>query len=261
MTDTYRVRVGNRAQRRGPSDPVPNETTAKSYVGTFFEDVASAVLNAEEWPQGAGFIGETGSHEPDLLLRDCAGIAEVKAARRSFKFHVDAAQLHAYEAAAASRAGPIPHPTVSYVFVSYQVKWKLAKYKRLGDLIDALAGGVEYLAVLDVAAVRAIGDRFGCSKGYTTPLSDMLGKWEQNYRVTPTRIRPFVEDPASALAEYGLTGWTVDTVSAVEVDVSAAWPGAIVKPFPFVRVAPPRMASRWDGPIVGASAPLFDVQW
>lgn len=259
----YRVRVGNRSAPRSATSPVVNVTTAKNYVGTFFENLAGAVLGAEEWPQGLGYIGHAGMHEPDLLLRDRAEIVEVKAARRSFKFHVCRAQLQAYEHATQTAAGPIDFPAVSYAFVSYQPKHKLTAYPRLGGLIDALAASIDYLAVLDISVVRAIGARFGCSKGYTTPLSPVLGKWEELFRVTPTRVRPFVDAPEEALAAYGLaaTDYEIERHPAVSVDVSTAWPEASVRLFPYVRIMTPR-TRRWEGPLIGASRPLIgDILW
>lgn len=247
---------------RSASDVVANETSAKSFVGSFFEDVAGAVLGTELWPQRYGIHDGSFVFNPDLLDRANAGFVEVKACRRGFKYHVACAQLHAYERAQHRDDVPVPRPRVTYMFVTYDVDRKLGKFRRLGELVDALAAGIEYAVAMDVELVRVLADRWGKSKGYVTPLSDMLGKWDELYRLTAARLRPFSLDPEAALLSVGedVARWNVERLDGgvgVEVDVSPAWPGTVVRPFPVARISQRRPACRWDGPLRGEPETLF----
>lgn len=233
MAERRKNRSGSGRIRRGDPDQI-GACAGRVHIGRWAEKwVGSHLPGSRDWPDSLPYTvphiqdainpKEAYSFYPDLWWPAHRALVEVKAGIR--RYYVTRRQLLGYQYLLDS--SPIQGIRVYYAFVPYQLQKKMVKYSltRLEGEFSASMGGPPTL--LDLGLVSKLAEESGFwGKDTVTPLSHLLGAWEDYARITPTKLQAFLGG-----------------LSPVSLEPRLYSEGPLPDP--------------WVGPIPGEQAPLF----
>ena len=199
--DRVRVQHGLGGVRYvSPDRRLTGPRQASSFVGTWGEDLIRAVLEdllpcaTERWPALAYWTTPDAELNPDLWQPAQCRVIECKTALRGRGHYVGADQLAAYSWVQGrfDATLPVDGVRVVYAFLEYELALPPGKYRRAGELLDALRrpGAARSLVVLSLDLVRPVLLAAASIRETQTKLSPLLGVWPQGHR---PRHRKLVE--------------------------------------------------------------------
>lgn len=199
--DRVRVQHGLGGVRYvSPDQRLTGPRQASSFIGTWGEDLIRAVLvdllpgPTERWPALAYWATPHAELNPDLWQPSQCRIIECKTALRGRGHYVGADQLAAYGwvQGRVDSALPVDGVCVVYAFLEYELGLPPGKYRRAGELLEALRqpGAARSLVILSLASVRPVLVAAASIRETQTKLSPLLGVWPQGHR---PRHRKLVE--------------------------------------------------------------------
>lgn len=207
MTPAFSLPPGMRAHHkmRGPTDlqrltgcvgeqHIARLLGAVSWTSSAFRVSAQVVAHPDDSRSGYDIV-------PDLWWPQESAIVEVKSCIGGRKYYVTRRQLMAYRHLRIAAREPIRSPRVYYAFVDMEHplaevpegKARNAKLKRstAGEILSRLQ--IRSATLVDLSVVWAWCEKLGSNgRDFRTPLSPLLGLYEEYYRLTPRRISDYL---------------------------------------------------------------------
>ena len=172
---------------------------ARGKIGTLAADLVQSVLpNSRRWPRThpipCPFDDQDGYVYPDLFWKDQTAMVEVKAGIK--RFYVRVTQHRSYDWIRDNGTLPVYRPRLFYAFVHYKPAGRVGDMQEK-DLTYKFESMVKSILILDSRIVDYLAIDFGdYGKDWSTPLSERMGgAWTNLYRITPARLRPFLDCP------------------------------------------------------------------